>query len=371
MPSSTSTTKEPFCAILGSEFFAMFYVLYIKYCKINATNVLNTKLKINPDKNSMAVYTKISTSQLDTLLLEYDIGKATSLREIEEGVENTNYFLDTDKGRYILTIYEKRVNEEDLPFYLNLMRHLASKKIPCPLPIQARNGELISKINKRPCAIVSFLDGKSTRGIKNEHIKELGDNVARMHLAAGDFKMKRENNFSLKRWNEMFRPLKDKCDIVKNGLSSEIEENLDFINSNWPKNLPSGVIHADLFPDNVFYKNQKLVGIIDYYFACNDAFMYDLVICMNSWCFEQSNDFNVTKAKILLNSYNKVRPISEKELDALPILAQGAALRFLLTRLHDWINRVDGALVKPKNPLEYLHKIHFHKGIKSHKEYGL
>lgn len=319
----------------------------------------------------MAVYTKVSESELSKLLADYSIGNAVQLKEIEQGIENSNYFLTTDNGKYIFTIYEKRVNQAELPFYLNLMDYLSSKGIPCPVPIKTKSGSPLTTINGRPCAIVSFLNGKSTKNIRNEHLEQLGKNMAKMHIASSDFKMKRDNNFSLSSWGDLFNSIKSRADEIKTGLASEIEQQLGYLTVNWPSSLYSGIVHADLFPDNVFFDKGELVGIIDFYFACNDYLMYDLAICLNAWCFENNNEFNVTKARTLLSSYDQVRKISEEELDALPILASGAALRFLLTRAHDWLNPADGALVKPKNPLEYLQKLRFHNGIKSHKEYGI
>ncbi|PIR39031.1 MAG: homoserine kinase [Alphaproteobacteria bacterium CG11_big_fil_rev_8_21_14_0_20_39_49] len=319
----------------------------------------------------MAVYTIVSDEQLDELIAGYDIGKAVSLQAIEQGIENSNYFLTTDKAKYVLTIYEKRVKTEDLPFYLNLMEHLSKKGVPCPIPIKNKNGSNLSKVNGRPCAIVSFLKGKNTKNIRNEHLCELGANLAKMHIAASDFDMELKNNFSLNAWRSLFNSVKDNIDSLRKGLRAEIEDELGKYTVNWPKSLYSGVVHADLFPDNVFFQDGKLVGIIDYYFACNDYLMYDLAICLNAWCFENNNEFNITKAKKFLNSYNGVRKISEEELNALPVLAGGAALRFLLTRLYDRFNPVEGALVKPKDPMEYLQKLRFHNGIKSHSEYGL
>lgn len=319
----------------------------------------------------MAVYTQVSNSELSSLLENYNIGKATDLKAIEQGVENSNYFLFTEDSRYILTIYEKRINTEELPFYLNLMQHLSAKGIPCPVPIKTNSGENLSHISGKPCAIVSFLNGKGVKSIRNEHLSELGTNMAKMHIAASDFSMKRENNFSLNGWGKLFNSVKNHADGIKEGLKDEIEQQLSYLSVNWPSSLYSGIVHADLFPDNVFFEKEKLVGIIDYYFACNDLLMYDLAICINAWCFENNNEFNVTKARKLLSSYNKVRKISEEELEALPILASGAALRFLLTRLDDWFHPAQDALVKEKDPLEYLHKLRFHNGIKSHTEYGL
>lgn len=319
----------------------------------------------------MAVYTHISDQELADLLKSYNIGNAIKLEAIESGVENTNYFLTTNKAKYVLTIYEKRVKHEDLPFFLGLMRYLSERGVKCPVPIINNSGSAISYIKNKPCAITAFLRGSSAKTISNNHMSSLGEAMANMHLAGNGFGISRQNDFSIACWRDMFSKMHDRMDSFKSGIACEIEEKLKFLSDNWPDNLPKGTIHADLFPDNVFFENNKLAGIIDFYFACNDYFMYDVAICINAWCFEKGDDFNVTKAKILLSSYDKVRKISEDELNALPILASGAALRFLLTRLYDWINRVDGALVTPKDPVEYLKRLRFHWGVKSHLEYGL
>lgn len=319
----------------------------------------------------MAVYTRVSDQELSNLLQTYNIGVQGELIPIAQGIENSNYFLNTETGRYVLTIYEKRVNKAELPFYLNLMNYLSSKDVPCPTPILNRAGKSLSQVAGKPCAIISFLEGKTSNKIHTEHLEELGRSMAFMHLAGQDFDMSRENNFSLQSWQEMFCDIKERAHKIKLNLSGEMEAQLNFLEKNWPTSLPRGVIHADLFPDNVFYTDKKLVGIIDFYFACNDFFMYDIAICLNAWCFEKSGDFNITKARAMLRSYNKVRKISAEELEALPILSSGAAMRFLLTRSYDWLNRVEGALVETKDPMEYLNKIRFHDGIKSHSEYGI
>lgn len=318
----------------------------------------------------MAVYTPLSLSELTPLLASYDIGTATLLKGIESGVENSNFLLATTDGRYILTLYEKRVQKEELPFFLDLLNHLATNDIPCPRPVVAKDGSALQEIKSRPAAIVSFLEGASPHSIRNSHISELGRQLAQMHKAGAGFSGKRANNFSLARWQQLFALVKDKGDVVKQGLVAEVGSYLQFLGEQWPENLPSGIIHADLFPDNVFFQGEKLSGVIDFYFACNDFLMYDVAICMNAWCFEANGEFNVTKAQLLLSNYHAVRPITSQELAALPILAQGAAMRFLLTRLYDWLNAVEGALVQLKDPLEYLRKMRFHHGISHPSAYG-
>lgn len=319
----------------------------------------------------MAVYTKVSIQKIEQLLIKYNVGKLVSIKEIDNGVENSNYFLTTNKNKFIFTIYEKRVNPADLPFYLNLMQHLSKKNIPTPLPISNNEGQILSTIADKPCAIISFLEGRSIKKITNDHLKELGENLAKLHTASNDFKLTKTNDMSKEQWANLFSQIKENCNKIKPGIKDEITTSLKYINNNWPKSLPKGIIHADLFPDNVFFEQDKLVGIIDFYFACNDFYMYDLAICLNAWCFEHNKDFNLTKAKILLSSYNKIRKISIDELNYLPVLAQGAALRFLLTRSYDLLNHDKSANVTPHNPLEYLHKLRFHQNINSHLEYGL
>lgn len=319
----------------------------------------------------MAVYTHLSASEIAQLLLEYSIGSFISSKEITAGVENSNYLLTTTQNTYILTIYEKRVRIEDLPFYLKLMFHLNHHSISCPTPIATKKGDLFTTIKNKPCAIISFLDGQSSSSISNWQLKELGEAMGHMHLASSDFSMRTPNHFSLESWIKLNNQVKPKADSLKPGLAEEINYHLQFIQAQWPKDLPCGIIHGDLFPDNVFFQDNKLSGIIDFYFACYDFLMYDIAICLNAWCFEQGGDFNITKAKLMLTHYHKTRPISEAELNALPVLASGAALRFLLTRLYDWLHQSKDALVKPKDPLEYLQKLRFHHNIKSHTEYGL
>jgi homoserine kinase type II len=319
----------------------------------------------------MAVYTEVSDSQLAAFMEQYDLGDPLALMPIAEGIENSNYRLATTTGPYILTIYEKRVDRADLPFFLGLMEHLSAGGIPCPLPIQGRNGEALREVNGKAAAIITFLEGGWPRKISPNHCRGLGAAMAQMHLAGTDFTLSRPNSLSMRGWRDVFQSVEGRADEVAPGLAAEIANELDVIEANWPNDLPAGVIHADLFPDNVFFRGEALSGIIDFYFACNDFFAYDLAICLNAWCFEPDLSFNVTKAKLMLSSYRKVRPFSEIEVANLPLLARGAALRFLLTRLHDWLHQVEGALVKPKNPTEYLQKLRFHREVTGPAAYGL
>ena len=319
----------------------------------------------------MAVYTEVSDEEITAFLSEYDIGRVASFKGIAEGVENSNYLLLTDQSPFIVTLYEKRVSANDLPFFLGLMEHLAARGVPCPTPIAGRDGEALRELCGRPAAIIGFLNGIWPRAIRTEHCAALGAAMAEMHLAGDGFALRRPNALSTAGWRPLFDSCRERADEVMGGLEAIIEGELGYLESHWPDDLPAGVIHADLFPDNVFFDGGRLSGLIDFYFACNDLLAYDVAVCLNAWCFERDDSFNITKARQLLVSYSRVRPFSEAEIAALPLLARGAALRFLLTRLYDWLNRVEGALVKPKDPMEYLKKLHFHQGVSSPAGYGL
>ncbi len=319
----------------------------------------------------MAVYTDVSDEELGAFIDRFNIGNLLSYKGIAEGVENSNYLVHTETGYYILTLYEKRVNPDDLPFFLGLMQHLAGKDLNCPTPLIDRDGQMLGELAGRPAAMVTFLDGMWVRKPQLVHCAELGKGMARMHLAGADFEIKRPNSLSVDGWAPLLDASRERAHEVKDGLADELTAELGELQALWPKELPSGVIHADLFPDNVFYLGRKLSGLIDFYFACNDAFAYDVAICINAWCFEPDGMFNVTKARALLEGYRNVRPFSELEFDNLPLLCRGAALRFLLTRLYDWLSVPAGALVVPKNPLEYLRKLRFHRGVSNASAYGL
>ncbi|MCW5771074.1 MAG: homoserine kinase [Rhodospirillaceae bacterium] len=319
----------------------------------------------------MAVYTEVDDDALEAFLAEYDIGELRAYKGIAEGVENTNYYLETDRGRYILTLYEKRVAPQDLPFFLGLMDHLAAKGVACPTPVHGRDGKALRELCGRPAAIVTFLVGVSQRRVKLGHCAPLGDALARLHAAARDYDDHRTNSLSLAGWRPLFEKCAPRAHEVQAGLAGEVEAELVFLERHWPTGLPSGVIHADLFPDNVFFLGDEVSGLIDFYFACNDYLAYDTAICVNAWCFESDGSYNVTKARALIGAYHKVRALMPEERKALPLLLRGSALRFLLTRLHDWLFRSEGALVTPHNPLEYLRKLRFHQGVKRLGELGI
>lgn len=319
----------------------------------------------------MAVYTEVSDEELAGFIDEYDAGRLLSFKGIAEGVENSNYLVHTDKASYILTLYEKRVNPDDLPYFLNLLEHLAGKGLSCPTPVPSKDGKLLGTLAGRPAALVTFLEGMWVRRPRTHHCAGLGQAMAGLHLAGTDYAGFRANALDVTSWRTLFGQCGGRSDSVHPGLGEEISRELDHLESIWPTDLPTGVIHADLFPDNVFFLGDELSGLIDFYFACNDALAYDVAICLNAWCFEQDLSFNVTKARALLRGYSSVRPLSEAEYEALPALARGAALRFLLTRLYDWLSVPEGALVTPKDPVEYLKKLRFHKAVESTEAYGL
>jgi homoserine kinase type II len=319
----------------------------------------------------MAVYTEVSDDELTAFLEAYELGAVLSFKGIAEGVENSNYVLQTERGQYILTLYEKRVARSDLPFFLGLLDHLAARGFPSAMPVKAKDGQALRELCGRPAAIVTFLPGLWPRKVLPFHCRELGAALARMHLATADFPARRENALSIAGWRKLVEACAPKADTVHAGLSKTIVNELLHLEDHWPSGLPAGVVHADLFPDNVFFQGEQLSGIIDFYFACNDFYAYELAVCVNAWCFETDGAFNATKARHMLQAYRKLRPFSEAELDALPTLARGAALRFLLTRLYDWINHPPGAFVKPKDPLEYLRKLRFHQRVKGAAAYGL
>jgi homoserine kinase type II len=318
----------------------------------------------------VAVYTDVSTEDLSAFLAGYDLGELLSYKGIAEGVENSNFLVHTRSGYFILTLYEKRVAARDLPFFLGLMEHLAGRGITCPLPVKNRTGDVLGTVAGRPAAMVTFLDGMWVRRPSAWHCAALGEALARLHLAGADFQIRRPNALSVAGWRALYETCSARADKVQPDLKSFIASELDNVERSWPQALPQGVIHADLFPDNVFFLADELSGLIDFYFACTDTLAYDVAICLNAWCFEPDHSYNVTKGRALLQAYAKLRPLDAAEQAALPLLCRGAALRFLLTRLVDWLDVPAGALVKPKDPLEYFRKLRFHQAVGSVRDYG-
>ncbi len=318
----------------------------------------------------MAVYTDVSDEDMTAFIAGYGIGDLVSAKGIAEGVENSNYLIRTTQDTFILTLYEKRVKREDLPFFIGLMNHLAEKGLPCPRVIAMPDGTALRELNGRPAAVTSFLEGMWTRRIRVEHCAQLGSALADFHAAGADFEMVRRNSLTIGDWRPLFEKSEARAHELHPGMADLIRGELDHLERVWPEDLPVGVCHADLFPDNVFFIGDRLSGLIDFYFACTDFLAYDLSVCLNAWCFERDRSFNATKARALITNYAKHRPLSAAEIAALPILARGSALRFLLTRLYDWLNCPPGALVRPHDPMDYYDRLRFHQGVTGPASYG-
>ncbi|MGH6817645.1 MAG: homoserine kinase [Methylovirgula sp.] len=319
----------------------------------------------------MAVYTEVTDVELESFLADYGLGKVLALKGIAEGVENSNFLLQTEAGLFILTLYEKRVAASDLPFFLALMEHLAARGLTCPQPVHAKSAKMLGTLAGRPAAIVTFLEGVSSRRPSVKKCAALGAALAQLHHAGADFRGRRPNALSLAAWPQLFALAEGRAEEVQTGLVSFLAAELAFLERSWPQDLPRGTIHADLFPDNVLFLGDEVFGLIDFYFACTDFLAYDLAVCLNAWCFEPDFSFNVTKSMTLIESYQNVRKLAPEEIEALPVLARGSALRFTLTRLVDWLNVPPGALVRPKDPLEYVKRLRFHQRSKSLRDLGL
>ncbi len=318
----------------------------------------------------MAVYTSVTDEQLVAFLDTYDIGPLLSCKGIAEGVENSNFLLHTGKGNFILTLYEKRVNADDLPFFIGLMDHLSRNDFNCPRPVRQTNGEVLGTLAGRPAAIVTFLEGVSLNNPTPRHCWQLGVAMAQMHEVGQNFQLHRKNALSVNDWRPLFQLSGDRVDTIQPGLGSLIEQELDFLEARWPDHLPSGTIHADLFPDNVFFLQDELSGFIDFYFSCNDILAYDAAICINAWCFDEGTLYNQKKAEHFLSGYQTIRKFSNEERELFPVLMRGAAIRFLLTRVYDWLNVEDSAFVVPKDPIEYIKRVKFHQTITNFLIYG-
>ena len=320
----------------------------------------------------MAVYTKLSENNLKDFFSKYNLGKLLKFQGIQEGIENSNYFVKTDSGKFILTIYEKRVEEKDLPFFMGLMKNIFNENFPSPEPIINKNGNYITEIFGKKAAVVSFLEGTSKKNLTPGNCHEVGIYTAKLHMITKNLNIKRTNRLSVNSWRLIYRKIQKDCSKIYPGLTKIIERNLEVIEDKWPKNIPRGIIHADLFPDNIFFKGSKLTGIIDFYFSCYDFYALEIAICLNALCFEGKNEnlsFNVTKAKKFIDGYSSIRKLTEEEKESLKILCHGAAMRFLLTRVFDYLNLTEDALVKIKDPVEYLKRLEFHNSVKNYQDY--
>ena len=320
----------------------------------------------------MAVYTKFQKENIEEILSNYAIGKLNSFKGIQEGIENTNYFLLVDNKKYILTIYEKRVKSEDLPFFSELMTSLNKASVRCPIPIVNKQKKSITDYNGKKLMIVTYLEGKAKKILTPQNCKSVGIEVAKMHKITKNFKIKRKNNLSINSWRKLFSSVKKECSKIHQDLPKLIGSNLDDVEKNWPNDLPKGIIHADLFSDNIFFNNNEFSGLIDFYFSCEDFYAFEIAICFNALCFDgvsKNLSFNVTKAKNFIDGYSSIRKLTDDEKGNIKVLSQGAALRFLLTRVFDALNTVDGAIVKVKDPMEYLKRLEFHKNSKNFEDY--
>ncbi len=320
----------------------------------------------------MAVYTKISKAELDNFFKNYEIGKIVKFFGIKEGIENTNYLVQAEKNKFILTIYEKRINTKDLPFFIGLMTNLYNSNFKCPKPILNKNGNYISEILGKKAAVVSFLEGSAKKDLSPENCHDIGVQTAKLHKITKNLSLKRKNNLSLNAWSELFNKVEKDCSKIHKNLSKTIKISLNEIEKNWPEKLPSGIIHADLFPDNIFFKDDKFTGIIDFYFSCHDFYAFEIAVCLNALCFDgikENLSFNVTKARKFIKGYTSVRKLNDDEKKNLKVLAQGASIRFLLTRVFDYLNLSEGALLTVKDPVEYLKRLEFHNSVKSFEDY--
>ncbi len=320
----------------------------------------------------MAVYTKVSKDEINDFFKNYKLGKVIKFFGIKEGIENTNYLIQTKKSKFILTIYEKRVNTKDLPFFLELMTNLYNSKFKCPKPIVNKNGNYISEISGKKTAVVSFLEGSAKKNLNPDNCYYIGVETAKLHKITKNLSLRRQNSLSLNSWSELFSRVENDCSKIHKNLPEIIKKSLREIKKNWPTKLPSGIIHADLFPDNIFFKNEKITGIIDFYFSCYDFYCFEIAICLNALCFDgvkENLSFNVTKAKKFIKGYTSVRKLNDDEKKHLKVLAQGASMRFLLTRVFDYLNLSKGALLTVKDPIEYLKRLEFHNSVKSFEDY--
>ena len=320
----------------------------------------------------MAIYTKISAKEIKSIEKKYSLGKIISFKGIKKGIENTNYLLKTKDKKFILTIFEKRVRIKDLPFFMNLMDKLNNYKINCPKPQRNKKGNFLLKIKNKTASIVSFVEGKDKLKLKSKDCYEIGKNIAKFHKASKKIKLYRKNSMSLGEWSKLLNRVENKCQNINPNLNTLMKNSFLEVKAKWPKNLPRGIIHGDLFIDNIFFKKNKFYGYIDFYFACNESLIYEIAICINALCFEKKNGkfiFNKKKSKNLIKGYSKIRMLSNSEKKSLNILCKGAALRYLLTRTYDYLNTPQNAIIKIKDPKEYIQKLKVHNKFNNFKNY--
>ena len=320
----------------------------------------------------MAIYTKISKGEVKSIERKFNLGKIISFKGIKKGIENTNYLLRTKNKKFILTIFEKRVQKKDLPFFMNLMEKLNNHKINCPKPQKNKKENFLITIKNKPASIVSFVEGKDKFKLKIKECYEIGKNIARLHMASKKIKLYRKNSMSHSYWSKILKKIGNRCKSVDANLNDLMKNTLLETKRKWPRNLPEGIIHGDLFIDNIFFKNNKFYGYIDFYFACNDFLMYEIAICINALCFDKKRKkfiFNNKKSKNFLEGYSRIRKFSKNEKNSLNLLCKGAALRYLLTRTYDYLNTPKNVIIKKKDPKEYIQKLNIHNKFNSFKNY--
>ena len=319
----------------------------------------------------MAVYTKINKGDISFINKQFDIEEIISFQGIKKGIENTNYLLKSKNKKFILTIFEKRVSNKEIPFFMKLMDKLNNSKINCPKPLKDNNGKYLIKLKNKTACIVSFLKGKDKNKLDLKNCFEVGKIIAQMHLVTKNINLSRKNSMGIKNLDPLLKSIKFRSNKFSN-LEKFLVDNLKEIKKNWPKKLPKGIIHGDLFIDNIFFNKNKLSGIIDFYFAANDYFMYEIAICINALCFDnKKSKFKINKQKIksLIKGYESIKKISLKEKKSLNILCRGAAMRYFLTRLYDYSNTPKNALIQIKDPNEYYQKLIIHNALVSYKDY--
>ena len=309
----------------------------------------------------MAVFTSITKETLLSFLKNYKIGELINFEGILAGVENTTYKIITSKNVYILTIFEKRIDENDLPYIFELQNFLSSKKIRCPKPVLNQSGQYTGLIDKKTCVIMSFLDGEKLENVTPKNCVEVSSKLAAIHLFTKDFKLIRKNSLNYDELKKIFNKCLDGENNNFNELISSIKDELNYLEKHWPTNLPKGIIHGDVFPDNVFINDKGEYGFIDFYFACNDYFAYELAIFINAWCFDKNNNFLETNYKAIIEGYEGNRKLNKEEVYGLPVLLRGAAIRIIITRLYDILNHPEDAKVKPKDPFDYFEILKFHQ----------
>tara|TARA_Y100000022_G_scaffold42682_1_gene35325 strand:+ start:130 stop:1095 length:966 start_codon:yes stop_codon:yes gene_type:complete len=319
----------------------------------------------------MAVYTKISNKDIRLINSKFDIDEIKSFQGIKKGIENTNYLLKTKKEKFILTIFEKRVSKKDIPFFMKLMDNLNQSRISCPKPLKDKNENYLIKLKNKTACVVSFLKGKDKQILNMNNCYQVGKIISQMHSITKKLKFSRKNSMGIKNLNPLLKSIKFKSKKNSN-LEKFLTKNLSNIKKSWPSKLPSGIIHGDLFVDNIFFNKNKLSGVIDFYFAANDFFMYEIAICINALCFDKKNNkFKINKQKVknLIKGYESVRKITINEKKSLNILCRGAAIRYLLTRLYDYSNTPKTALIQIKDPNEYYQKLISHNNLSSYRDY--